>query len=250
MRGIRAALVKLLTVAIASYPVFWVPASAQQTANTINQTVEQTMQYLLYLPDDYETSSGKRFPLMLFLHGGGEGGSDIELVKIHGPPKLVEQGEIFPFIIVAPQNPSEELLFPIATVSTLLDDIIANYRVDEDRVYLTGLSRGAFGAWQMAMQYPDKFAAVVPIAGGGIPNYVNRIGEDVPIWAFHGAKDDVIPLSASVEMVEALLTLESEREEGEREVKLTVYPEAGHQESWEMAYGNSRLYRWLLQQSK
>lgn len=249
MREIQAALAKLLTGTLACYLVFWMPVSAQQTANTLDQTVRQTMQYLLYLPDDYETSPDETFPLMLFLHGGGEGGSNIERVKTHGPPKLVKEGRDFPFIIVSPQNPSEELLFPLATVATLLDDIIANYRVDEDRVYLTGLSRGAFGAWQMAMQYPDKFAAVVPIAGGGIPNYVNRIGEDVPIWAFHGAKDETIPLSASVEMVEALLEQDLAAE-SKREVRLTVYPEAGHQESWEMAYGNPRLYTWLLQQSR
>ena len=250
MRGFRAALVRWLAVTIASHLVFWAPVSAQQPASTMNRTVAQTMQYLLYLPDDYETSPNKWFPLMLFLHGGGEGGSNLELVKTHGPPKLIEQGQDFPFIIVSPQNPSEELLWPIATVATLLDEIIADYRVDVDRVYLTGLSRGGFGVWQMAMQYPDRFAAVVPIAGGGISNYVNRIGKDVPIWTFHGAKDGIIPLSASVEMVEALLELESEREEGEREIKLTVYPEAGHQESWEMAYGNPRLYRWLLQQTR
>ena len=134
-------------------------------------------------------------------------------------------------------------MFPIETVATLLDDVIANHRVDEDRVYLTGLSRGGFAAWRMAMQYSETFAAVVPIAGGGLPSYVSRIGEDVPVWVFHGAKDDVIPLSSSVEMVEALLAIE-------RDVKLTVYPEAGHVESWQMAYGDPELYEWLLEQSK
>ena len=224
-------------------------ASAQQTAQAFDEAVSQQMQYLLYLPEEYQGSPEKEFPLMLFLHGGGEGGTDIELVKTHGPPKLVEEGRSFPFIIVAPQNPSEELLFPIQTVDALLQDVIDNYRVDEDRIYLTGLSRGAFGAWQMAMQYPERFAAVVPIAGGGIPNYVNRIGPDVPVWVFHGAKDDVIPLSASVEMVEALQTLEREREEGEREVRLTVYPDVAH-DSWVNAYNDPALYEWLLQQSR
>lgn len=211
----------------------------------MTKAVEKTMQYLLYLPEDYKTNTVTLFPLMLFLHGGGEGGSDIDLVKTHGPPKLLEQGRQFPFILLAPQNPSEELLFPIETVEALLEEIIDTYRVDRDRVYLTGLSRGAFGAWQLAMQYPDRFAAVAPIAGGGVPNYVNRIGADVPFWVFHGARDDVIPLSASVEMVEALQALD----EG-REVRLTVYAEAGHQEAWEMAYSDPRLYSWFLQQSR
>ena len=243
MKRINAVLAKLLTAGLVGYLIVGTSAIAQQTAQTMTKSVEQSLQYLLYLPENYEASPDESFPLMLFLHGGGEGGSDVELLKTHGPPKLVEQGESFPFIILAPQNPSEALLFPIETVATLLDDVIANHRVDEDRVYLTGLSRGGFGAWSMAMQYPEKFAAVVPIAGGGVPNYVGRIGEDVPIWVFHGAKDDVIPLSSSVEMVEALLALE-------HDVKLTVYPEAGHVESWEMAYNDPELYEWLLKQSR
>ena len=237
---------KLLAITLLFCSVFGSSVFAQQTANTMEQTVTQTMQYLLYLPTDYETSSDKTFPLMLFLHGG-DGGDDVEAVKTHGPPKLVEQGRNFPFIIVAPLNPFEDQLFPIETVATLLDDVIANHRVDENRVYLTGLSRGAFSAWQMVGQYPDTFAAVAPIAGGGVPNYVPE--NEVPFWVFHSAKDEVISLSAAVEMVEKLLEDNAE-EELEREVKLTVYPEASHQETWETAYANPELYSWMLQQSR
>ena len=107
MNRIKAVLIKLLAVGAVTFLAASVSVSAQQTANTMTESVEQSLQYLLYLPENYESSPDESFPLMLFLHGGGEGGSDVELLKTHGPPKLVEQGESFPFIILAPQNPSE-----------------------------------------------------------------------------------------------------------------------------------------------
>ena len=117
----------------------------------------------------------------------------------------------------------------------------AKYPIDPDRVYLTGLSMGGFGSWMLAMEHPGRFAAAVPICGGGDPRDVARI-KDLPIWVFHGGKDPTVPLARSEAMVDAL------RKIGGR-VKLTVYPDAGH-DSWTATYENEDLYAWLLQQRR
>jgi predicted peptidase len=216
---------------------------ALATISPAQQTVHRSefgLQYLKYLPEDYEANSERLFPLLLFLHGGGEVGDSIELVKKHGPPKLIEQGKEFPFIVVSPQNPANRL-WDDAALKQLVDEILATHRVDRRRIYLTGLSRGGFGAWRTGIQYPELFAAVIPICGRGTPNYVHRL-KAVPVWVFHGAKDRTVPLSNSVEMVEAL-------QEAGGEVTLTVYPEAGH-DSWTVTYENPAVYEWLLSQQK
>ncbi|MGB3585561.1 MAG: prolyl oligopeptidase family serine peptidase [Tunicatimonas sp.] len=209
---------------------------AQQT---VHRSEEAGLQYLKYLPQDYESGS-EDYPLLLFLHGGGETGDNIELVKRHGPPKLIERGKDFPFIIISPQNP-ENKLWNDAALKELLDEIIDTHRIDESRVYLTGMSRGGFGTWRMAIQNPEMFAAIVPICGGGTPSYAQWL-KDVPVWAFHGAKDRVIPLSQTVAMVEAL-------QQAQGNVKLTTYPEAGH-DSWTETYDNPEVYDWLLSHRK
>lgn len=122
----------------------------------------------------------------------------------------------------------------------LLDEVTAAYRADTDRIYVTGLSMGGFGTWSLGIAYPDRFAALAPICGGNNPQQVSLL-KQVPVWVFHGAKDTVVPLSQSEAMVEAL------REAG-GDVKLTVYPEAGH-DSWTETYNNDELYEWLLQHS-
>lgn len=189
--------------------------------------------YLLYLPEGY--SKEEKYPLLVFLHGAGERGDDLELVKIHGPPKLIEAGHDFPFIIVSPQVPLDEWWSP-DTVAWLTKDIMDNYSVDTERVYLTGLSMGGFGTWRTATKYPEMYAAIAPICGGGDPSKAHLI-KDVPVWVFHGAKDDVVPIKRSEEMYDAL------KEYGN--IEFTVYPEANH-DSWTATYENSKLYEWLL----
>jgi predicted peptidase len=201
-------------------------------------TITVGLDYLLYLPEGYEDSDDS-YPLMLFLHGAGESGDDLEKVKMHGPPKLIEAGRDFPFIVVSPQSPGRG--WNPETLSALLDEVIASHRVDEDRVYLTGLSMGGFGTWALASADPGRFAAIAPICGGGDPRTADRI-KDLPIWVFHGAKDNVVPLSSSERMVDALKELGSE-------VEFTVYPEAGH-DSWTMTYENPELFEWFLSHSR
>jgi len=150
--------------------------------------------YLLYLPKDY-TQNKKTYPLMLFLHGMGKRGNDLSLVKMHGPPKLVEAGQDFPFIIVSPQCPLTYEYWPIDFVAVLLDEITACYRVDPNRIYLTGLSMGGYGTWDLATEYPDRFDAIAPICGGNADKAARL--KNIPVWAFHGAKDPLVPIKES-----------------------------------------------------
>jgi predicted peptidase len=201
-------------------------------------TVTAKLDYLLYLPAGYEASRTK-WPLVLFLHGAGESGSDLSKVKVHGPPKLVEAGREFPFILVSPQCPGRG--WNPESLNALLDDLTRKYRVDKNRVYLTGLSMGGYGTWALAEAHPEKFAAIAPICGGGNPATARKLAK-LPIWVFHGAKDPTVPIARSNEMVEALKAVGAD-------VKFTVYPDAGH-DSWTETYNNPEFYFWLLAQTR
>jgi predicted peptidase len=186
---------------------------------------------------------------MLFLHGAGERGTDLQKVKVHGPPKIVESRPEFPFILVSPQCPDDER-WSNDVLLGLLDEVIAQHRVDTNRVYLTGLSMGGFGTWSLAVQHPERFAAVAPICGGGeiidvllAPPARTADLKPIGVWAFHGAKDPVVQLDESERMVRALRKL------GMKDVELTVYPEAGH-DSWTEAYQNPKLYEWFLKHAR
>jgi predicted peptidase len=179
---------------------------------------------------------------MMFLHGAGERGSDLNKVKVHGPPKIVEYKKDFPFIVISPQCPEDDWWPEKSEVLiNLLDDIVAQYDVDTERIYLTGLSMGGFGTWALASKYPERFAAIAPICGGGGRFMAYKL-KDMPVWVFHGAKDKVVPLKESEDMVDAI------REYG-GSAKLTVYPEAGH-DSWTETYDNQELYEWFLEYRK
>ncbi len=184
---------------------------------------------------------------MLFLHGAGERGSNVWKVAVHGPPKVVK-GD-FPFILVSPQCPSGEI-WSVDVLLNLLDEITDSYRVDTNRVYLTGLSMGGYGTWKLGLAYPERFAAIAPICGGG--EYINvllasrdraQALKTLGVWAFHGAKDPVVPLEESQRMVDAL------RRAGVKEVKFTIYPEAQHN-SWTETYNNPEFYEWLLKHER
>ncbi|MCP4512810.1 MAG: phospholipase [Fuerstiella sp.] len=210
----------------------------EQTAQRLDVNVGVQLNYLLALPKDY--TQQKSWPLVLFLHGAGERGDELKLVKKHGPPKLIDNGKAFPFIVVSPQCPKDVWWEPIE-LTALLDEIIKNNNIDEDRIYLTGLSMGGFGTWRLAAHSPDRFAAIAPICGGGEPYWARRFPH-LPTWAFHGAKDRVVPLERSQEMIDAV------KKNGGLP-KLTVYPEAGH-DSWTETYNNPQLYEWLLAQKR
>jgi predicted peptidase len=215
--------------------------AGKQTAKHFEKevTTKVKLDYLLYLPEGYGKDD-KAWPLLLFLHGAGESGSDLEKVKVHGPPKLVEQKKDLPFIIVSPQSPGRG--WNSDNLNALLDDVVAHHKVDKDRIYLTGLSMGGFGTWALAAAHPEKFAAIVPICGGGNTADAKKL-KDLPVWVFHGAKDTTVRPSASEAMVKAL------KEAGAKEVKFTLYPDAGH-DSWTETYNNPEVYEWLLKHKR
>jgi len=210
----------------------------RQQPQTLDRVVKVTFKYLLYLPEDYEKQAS--WPLLLYLHGSGERGDDLQLVKKHGPPKLIEAGRKFPFLVVSPQCPKSKSWEPFE-LTALLDDVNEHYKVDPDRIYATGISMGGFGTWSLAAYTPRRFAAIVPICGGGDPFTTRRLGH-LPIWVFHGAKDPAVPLERSEKMVEAL-------KKNGNDVQFTVYPEAGH-DCWTETYDNPKLYEWLLLQRR
>ncbi len=232
-----------ITMAIGLAGCASVPKGVQPMSGQHPQEFEKSFtktlrcRYLLYLPDDYATPPhDRKWPLILFLHGAGERGDDLELVKKHGPPRLIAQGRRFPFIIVSPQCPAGRWWSP-ELLSFLLDDLAARYRVDPDRIYLTGLSMGGVGTWETALTYPDRFAAIAPVCGIGRSFLADRI-RHVPAWVFHGAKDTVIPVDESTRMADALSKCGGE-------VKLTIYPDAAH-DAWTETYNNPELYEWFL----
>jgi predicted peptidase len=217
-----------------------------QTTHTFSKeiTIPVTRHYLLYLPKDYQQEKSKRWPLVLFLHGMGERGEDLNLVTRHGPPKLVEAGHEFPFLLVSPQCPPNGWWAwdtNIHALAALLDELEHSYAVDPDRIYVTGISMGGYGTWALANAYPDRFAAIAPICGGGNPSTICAI-RHMPVWTFHGDQDHAVPLRETTEIVDALRACGGN-------VKLTVYDGVGH-DSWTQTYDNPELYMWLLEQRK
>jgi predicted peptidase len=206
---------------------------------TARVTIDVRAGYLLYLPEGYG-EEGTKWPLMLFLHGSGERGTDLDLVKRHGPPKLVDAGKKYPFILVSPQCPEDEN-WSVTILKSLLERLLERHDVDRSRIYLTGISRGGNGVWKTAIAYPDLFAAIAPICGWGDSAKVSVLKE-VPAWVFHGKKDPVIALEREESMVRNLKAAGGN-------VRFTVYPEAGH-DCWTETYQNPELYEWLLGQKK
>ncbi len=193
------------------------------------------LDYLVYLPDGYYRSLG-RWPLILTLHGRGEAGDDIDLVRRQGLPLRVEAKGGLPFVIVAPQ--SSDWAWNVGALGSLLDEVLKCYRIDAGRVYLVGNSMGGNGTWALAAHYPERFAAIAPICGRGDPGTAQRL-KDVPTWAFHGAADRVVPLEQSERMIAAL-------KQAGGDAQLTVYPGVGH-DAWTSTYANPRFYEWPLQ---
>ncbi|MBL6763329.1 MAG: prolyl oligopeptidase family serine peptidase [Verrucomicrobiae bacterium] len=231
-----------------------------------------SLSYLKYLPKGYEADTNREWPLILFLHGAGERGSDLKQVAVHGPPNLVSKhpreakSETAAdresrleairllkdnFIVVSPQCPANDL-WHAEDLEALLNDIEKNHRVDKKRIHLTGLSMGGFGTWDLGLKLPERFATLTPICGGinSIVTLLNRRHptrgkrqQELPIWIFHGLKDTTVPPAES-ERAKALL-----EKLGNKKIKATWYPDAGH-DSWTATYADPELYRWFLANPK
>ena len=246
-------IVNLIACAICLFP--WTGATAQpvaapQEAKTFISTRGGTnkIEYLLHLPTRYQANPDTRWPLMLFLHGAGERGSNVLSVAWNGPPKLVKEGHDLPLVIVSPQCPANQWWNDAknALLLGLLDEVEAQYRIDTNRVYLTGLSMGGSGTWSLGLKHPERFAALVPICGAGDPLVLQKASskkidaiKSLGIWVFHGVKDTTVPIVNSERMVATL------KEMGCLDVKFTKYTEADH-DSWTVTYNNPTFYHWLL----
>ncbi len=208
------------------------------------------LNYLLFLPQQYTGDPNIKWPLLIFLHGIAKRGDTreaLEIIKLDGPPKIVEDRSNFPFIVLYPQCPSETYWYLVFDqLETLIESVTSTHAVDECRIYLTGLSMGGFGAWRLALKHPGRFAAVVPIAGGYIfesdevPEDICAL-KDLPIWAFHGGKDEAVPSWQSQILVDALRQCPAY-------VRFTHYPDANHAAAWKRAYADPELYTWILKQ--
>jgi predicted peptidase len=191
--------------------------------------------YLLYVPPD-SRRPGQGWPLILFLHGSEQRGDDPSVLESLPILAFAEENPDFPFVAVVPQCPRYLHWSPVM-LKEMLDVVEAAVLVDRSKVYLTGFSMGGYGVWQTAAAYPGVFAAIAPVCGpSDLPDA--PLLAAMPVWAFHGALDQNVPLSESQKMVDAL-----GRAGGK--TRLTVYPDASH-DCWDLTYRDSRLYLWFL----
>lgn len=215
------------------------PAPGKQVGQRFRSQKNQahSCHYLVFLPKSYK-SQGQPSPLLLFLHGSGERGQDLQLVKKHGPPKLVTKRPDFPFVVVSPQvRPGER--FNAAALLDLIDHLQATYNVDKKRTSVTGLSMGGAGTWAVANAAPERFSAIVPICGTAKIEPKRFL--KLPTWVTVGGKD-------RASLVESLQkTVANLRDRG-APIRFTLYPQLGHN-CWDATYDNPKLYEWLLAQS-
>jgi predicted peptidase len=204
--------------------------------------------YMLFVPDAYKEDGDKAFPIILFLHGSGETGTDGKKQAGTGLGNAIRKDEKtgghFPFFVVFPQ--SQEKTWGANSKDgqravAILDEVEKEFKIDEKRQYLTGLSMGGFGTWSLAEKYPDRWAAIAPCCGGGNPAKAKDI-KDVPCWAFHGEADKTVAVEKSRQMIAAL-------KEAGGKPKFTQYPGVDHN-CWDRAYGTLELFKWLLEQHK
>jgi predicted peptidase len=195
--------------------------------------------YLIYLPAAYK-SDDRTWPLLVFLHGAGQRGECLQDVSACGPPNLVAHGRNLPLVIVSPQCPRNRHWEP-QRLAALVEQLTNEFRIDEDRVYLTGYSMGGFGTWATAIEAPQRFAAIAPVCGGGNPREAANLS-GMSIWAFHGADDDVVPLNSTREMVDAVTSAGGHP-------RFTIYPNEDHG-ICSKVYQSPEFFSWLLSQRR
>lgn len=193
------------------------------------------MNYILKLPKEYDEN--RKYPVILLLHGAGTRGTDIKQLKDQSYFEHTEKLENFGFITVAPQCSQETWFDMFETLKKFALHIFNSDFTDKERFYVTGASMGGYAAWQLIISMPQIFAAAVPICGGGMYWDAARL-VNVPVWAFHGAKDEVVFPEESKKMVTAVNNAGGN-------AKLTIYPENDHN-SWDDTYSNPEVYKWLL----
>jgi predicted peptidase len=217
---------------------YWLQAEqhSAEFAGTVTSHVQ--MRYLLFTPKAYENSGDKKW--IVYLHGGSRRGKYVEQLREpgFGLPAIVDRSESFPFVVVSPQCPEGEYWTDTEAVIALLDEVMSKYAIDASRVYLTGHSMGGFGTWYLAYKHPEKFAAIAPMSASLVTTaWASRL-KMMPIWAFHGEKDNLVPVSDTQDLIDRLRALGNE-------VRFTVLPNRDHYIL--DTYDNQELYSWFLQ---
>ena len=191
--------------------------------------------YLTYVPENYDSLKNDIFPVIFYLHGRSVSGTDINRIRTYGLPFFLDKGKKIDFIVIAPQCPWGKDWASDDWFDTIYSEVCSKYRVDSTKVYLTGMSLGGFGTWELANRYPHKFAAIAPLCGGGKTEWAENLSQ-LPVWVFHGIQDALVPVSRSDQMVDALKKLKS----------LVLYsrlPNKGHDIS--RLYNDDHLYAWF-----
>jgi predicted peptidase len=221
------------------------------TARIYRSPSGDTMPYRLFIPPDYNDQ--KPYPLVLWLHGSGGAGTDniaqISEDQIPGTHLWTEPQTqtMHPAFVLAPQNPGNwveraDALSPrMLLVLGMLDSVKAQFNIDATRIYVAGQSDGGYGTWNLITQRPELFAAAIPLCGGGVPRLAGRVAK-MPLWVFHGLRDDVVPVSESRNMIAAI------RKAGGRP-KYTEYARVGH-EVWKWSFTEPQLIPWLFAQHR
>jgi predicted esterase len=227
-------------------PPVTVPSAKKQEVKTVSITnsVARTsiQQYLAYTPKGYDANDKtKKWPLVIFLHGSGERGTDINRVKTNGFPKLCMNNDTdYQFVMISPQL-TPNIDWNTWHLQAFFQEVVSLYNIDPSRIILTGLSLGGGGTWLWANDNPQNFAAIVPVCGWGAPSQACKL-KNVAVWAFHGDKDTTVPTSSSVAMIDALKACGANP-------TLTLYPGVGH-DSWSRTYSNPEVVNWIMKQKK
>lgn len=220
-------------------------AQLKDLRNMNKKVTDSRIKYLLHIPEGYKTQNGKKWPLIIFLHGLGERGNNLQLISRVGLPKKLKLMPQFPFFVVSPQCSLRtywDREKQAVMVKEIIDSVISNYAIDDSCVYLTGYSMGGYGTWFITALFPDLFAAIAPICGGANPDIADKIAH-VPTWVFHGVLDTVVSIKKSYSMVDAL------KKAGNRSIHYTFYPDLEHN-CWDKTYSNMELYQWFLRHTK
>lgn len=214
--------------------------------STLSNGRSARLNYLLFLPASYGQDTEKKWPVLVFLHGSREVGRDVNRVKRAALPQIVDKNPDFPFIVVSPQSPTQVhgWYSSLKSIEALLDDLQQMLAIDPNRIYVTGLSMGGFGAWALAMDDPDRFAAIVPVVGGYFYNPKQLCAlKDIPAWVFAAKRDRNVHVRQSERVVAALRACGSDPQ-------FTVYEDANHDQGWQRAYDDPTLYEWLQAQKR
>ena len=223
---------------------YQIPTGQSFQKNEDQDSSKTYLQYLLYLPKQYYADNTKKWPLIVFLQHLGAEGTNINLVRSSALPKRLEKDADLPFIVVSPQALLKQLWEP-ELIKNFVESVCDKYQVDRNRIYLTGASIGGSATWATAIEYPDLFAAIVPVCGNRYSTSYEENAKKIahiPIWVFHGALDTTFRKEVTIEIVNAL-------KKAGANVRFTLYPDLGHV-CWERVYNEPELYEWLLQQSK